>query len=236
MKITDQLSKEIVAACEGEIAGIVTNAYTDAKLSRIRGYKASNDDNDEAKLLPLPRVIGDGEALIVKNLSVLKPIGAVECPLGAKVYDSCGTVFGVLRDVTFDGQSGKVLSLTVDEKEIMPERVVGFGKKAVVLRAPSHETLLFKRAPSKKRAPAPAPAPATFVLEQVAATESPAPTQEEQQSLFPDYAFLLGRTVLKTITGGETVVAEQADVVTPDVILRARENGKLVELTVNSRK
>ena len=143
----------------------------------------------------------------------------------------------MLRDVTFEAQSGIVLSLTVDEKEIAPDRVIGFGKKAVVLRAPSHDALLFKRASSsKKKKAAPVP-PEDAVLQEDAPAETlPATETEERQHVFPDYDFLLGRTVLKNITNGEIIVAERSDVVTPDVILRARDNGKLVELTVNSRK
>ena len=38
-RITDMLAKEIVAVTEGESAGVVISAFTDEKLSRIRGYK-----------------------------------------------------------------------------------------------------------------------------------------------------------------------------------------------------
>ena len=46
----------------------------------------------------------------------------------------------------------------------------------------------------------------------------------------------LDRTVLKTIVGEGDVVAKEGDRVTEMLIAKARENGKLGELTVNSRK
>ena len=57
-KITETLSKEVVAAAEGEIVGIVTNAYVDPKLTRIRGYKVSSEDRDTGRLLPLRKLHG----------------------------------------------------------------------------------------------------------------------------------------------------------------------------------
>ena len=239
--ITEQLSKEIVTACEGATAGIVTNVFTDAKLTRVRGYKAVNDEADEAKMIPLPRVLGDGDAIVLKNLSALKDGAFSECPLGAKIFDTCGVLHGVLRDLIFDEKSGEVLSLLADESEIAPERVLSFGKKAVVLRAAAHEKTQFKRASSKAHRPMKKQAPRPVVEAQAA----PAPKEEakasalpqsELEGIFPGYAFLLGRKVTKTILNGETVIAAEEQTVTPDVILRARENGKLVELTVNSRK
>ena len=238
--ITDNLSKEIVAAYEGETAGIVTNAYTDPKLKKIRGYKISDDNSDDVKLLPLPRVIGEGDALVIKNLFTLKSAAYPECPLGAKVYDTSGVLHGVLRDVAFDQTNGDVLSLIVDEKEVAPERIVGFGSKVVVLRAPAHDSTLFKKGGNVKRAKKAAPATLDFsIAVSPAKTEEAIPQSEQTEDrtfLFQDYAFLLGRTVLKTIESGEGVVAERNEVVTPEVIFRARESGKLVELTVNRRK
>ena len=232
-RITDQLAKEIVAAAEGERAGVVINAFTDEKLSRVRGYKTVNDEDIAAKLLPLRRVLGDKDALVVKTRLHLKEAAFPECPLGAKVYDTAGAAFGCLRDLLFDERTGAVTSLVVEQTEVAPDRVLSFGKNAVVLRSPLHDGTLFKR--TAKRSPAKrAPTAFSVVTAPVEnPQEAPAPANEE---FLQDYAFLLGRTVKKTILNGDAVVAEEGEIVTAEVVLRARENGKLVELTVNSRK
>lgn len=251
-KITDQISKEIVAVCEGEILGIVTGAYADKKLSRVRGYKVSSEEREEADALPLRRVLGDADAMTVTCALVLGESKDAECPLGAKIVDTAGSYHGVLRDLLFEETSGVILSLIAEGGEIAPERVLGFGERVVVLRAPCHDGKVFRKSAASKRKSAPLAQTLFSLKVSPAATEDPsqenAATQEEPvvryeekedgspAFLFRDYAFLLGRTVTKTIGTEEDIVARASDAVTPDVILRAREKGKLVELTVNSRK
>ena len=242
-KITETLSKEIVAAQEGEIVGIVTNAYVSQKLARVRGYKVSSEDRDAGRLLPIRRVIGEGDALIVKGVDVLQEPTCADCPLGAKVFDTVGVFHGILRDLLFEEKTGVILSLIADDTEIDPLRVVSFGKSAVILRAPCHEKTLFRvrksAAPTEPTVKKPEQPTLIDLAEAATPLSLPAdePQSEPTQELFAgEYAFLLGRTVLKNIFAGEEPVAERGETVTPELITKAREKGKLVELTVNSRK
>ena len=247
-KITESLSKEIVAAQEGEIVGIVTNAYVDKKLSRVRGYKVSSDDRDAGRLLPLRRLVSESDALIVRGVAVLQEPSLPDCPLGAKVFDTTGNFVGILRDLLFDEKTGAILTLVADEGEIDPARVVGFGKSAVLLRAPCHEGFVFRVRSAgyrRKKITPPLPLQASETEAPLASTESipselPAPETtipEHAKELFAgEYAFLLGRKVLKPILFGQEIIAQSESLVTPETIAKAREKGKLVELTVNSRK
>ena len=242
--IIENLSKEIVAARESERAGIVTNVYVDGKLSRVRGYKISDEESDRDRMLPLRRVIGEGDALVVVNRSVLSEVSHPVCPLGAKIYDTCGMLIGVLRDLRFEEGGGKVLALLSDDGEIGPERVLSFGRDLVVLRAPAHQGKTFRKAsvPGVRRS-APRKSKSLPILLEVTEEAIPAENTAESETLptgeeeiLRDYAFLLGRKVRKDIANGEVAVAFSGELVTPDVILRAHRSGKLVELTVNSRK
>ena len=230
-KITEILSKEVVSAAEGEIVGIVTNAYVDRRLNRVRGYKVSSEDRDAGRLLPLLKPVGEGDAMIIRASAALSDTALADCPIGVKVYDTEGACRGVLRDLTFDERTGKTLSVVVDDGEIDPDRVVCFGKNAVILRAPRHDGVLFRK--QAKRRTAHREKTATPTAPQTV-TVAPAPAKTE--TLPGEYAFLLDRTVLKTIVGEGDVVAKEGDRVTEMLIAKARENGKLVELTVNSRK
>ena len=248
----NSLSKEIIAAAEGEIVGIVTNGYTDAKLSKLRGCKVSSEERDEGLLLPLDRILGEGDALVVRNLGALHETNRPECPIGAKVYDTLGRFYGVLRDVCYEEQNGKVLSLLTQDNELDPATVLCFGKDAVVLRAPAHENLLFRKKSKAPRRPAAKkqsskPLLATqaeMTLVELSAQQAPA---EETQALAPipveqntlgegNYNFLLGRTVVKSIGKGSDLIAREDEIVTAELLRKARLKGKLVELTVNSRK
>lgn len=245
--IVENISKEIVCAAEGVTAGIVTNVFVDEKMARVRGYKALDDEREDVRLLPLRRLLGEGDALVVKNLSALTETSFRECPLGAKIYDTCGMAHGTLRDLLFDEVSGKVLSVVADESEIAPERVVSFGSKTVVLRAPMHENTLFRKSSSKKKKRAPskpleeAHLPAEQQPEAVISLLEPTSETSEIESedrgfIFQNYAFLLGRRIRKDIASDGVLVASANEVVTPEIIFRAHQSGKLVELTVNSRK
>ena len=241
--IVEQISKEVVAAAEAVATGIVTNVFVSDKLLRVRGYKVSDDEREEVRMLPLRRLIGEGDALVVRNLAALKEGTGRECPLGAKVYDTCGRLHGVLRDLLFEQESGKVLSLVAGEGEIAPDRVLSFGKKILLLRAPAHERVAFRKAsenrgtserkPIRKRERPLLPLAADPQKEEGEKTER---ESADTTFLFRDYAFLLGRKIRKNILNGELLIAAENDLVTPEVIFRAHQNGKLVELTVNSRK
>jgi len=231
-RITETLSKEVVAAAEGEIVGIVTNAYVDRRLTRVRGYKVSVEDRDAGKLLPLRRLLGEGEAMVVRAFGALSDTTLADCPMGVKVFDTVGALHGVLRDLLFDEATGEILSLVADDKEIAPDRVVGFGRNAVILRAPCHDGVLFRKNATSRVARKVAPTQQITPAPAIAPTES----EREQETLSGEYAFLLGRTVLKDIVAEGEPVARERERVTPELITKAREKGKLVELTVNSRK
>lgn len=245
-KVTDTLSKEIVAAAEGEIVGIVTNAYTDAKLTRLRGYKVSSEDRDEGRIAPLPRILAEGDALVVRNTASLRETTLAECPIGVKVYDTAGNLYGLLRDILFDEKSGEILTLFAGEREIAAGSTLSFGKNALLLRAPEHAKTLFRK-PSAGRKKSPEAKENIPLLLPEAERQTPAEKEpiaeatadslpqevtQEEEFFDRDYAFLLGRKVVKDLGH----IARTSDTVTPEVIRKARSSGKLVELTVNSRK
>lgn len=241
-KITDMLSKEVVSVAEGEILGIVTNGYTDEKLARVRGFKVSREESDEPRALPIRRLLGEGEALTVTAESALKGLTDRECPLGVKVFDSTGKYLGLLRDVLFDEGDGTVTSLAVGEDEISASSVIRFGRNALLLRAPAHEKKVFRRktgehVPRRTKKPK-----ATGILPSQAgeqgAEDAPLLPAKIEGADAPrqDYTFLLGRSVLRTIGTANAPIAKAGDTVTPEILWKARESGKLVELTVNSKR
>jgi len=251
-KITDILSKEVVSVSEGEISGIVTNGYVDEKLTRIRGYKVSREEYDEPRALPFRRILGEGDALTVRDSSALEEFTGKECPLGRKVFDSMGNYLGLLRDLLFEEESGRISALLTETGEHSPTSVLRFGKNALLLRAPAHEKKVFRcrrGTPHKKAAVAPKDEGASSLAADALTfpAESTAEERAEEALTFierkpregspkQDYTFLLGRKILRTVGPETDPIAYAEDIVTPEVLLKARERGKLVELTVNSKK
>ncbi len=267
-RITDHLSKEIVIISEGEIAGIVTNAYVKEKLGRVIGWRVSSEEKEEESLVPLGRIVGFADALTVQNASAVKPSPYMPCPLGAKMYDSAGRFIGVFRDLCFDEKTGRTLSVLSDEKEFDPSLVVGVSAKAVVFRAEEHAEKRFAKAPRNKvgqaekrtrrkinenalslfsegeRQAEEQATPQEEIIETQEATEinrteieSSALSEESEKTEFlGDYGFLLGRTVLKDVLSGGAVIAKKGSEVSAEIVEEARAKGKLVELTVNSKR
>ena len=129
----------------------------------------------------------------------------------------------------------------MDETEYAPSRVIAASAQAVILRAETHALLR----PRRKPRPAAKHKDLLRTLPTEAPIESEAPNAPEPQipahaektalSIYGDYAFLLGRRVVKDIAARDAVVATAGSVVDARTIESARSLGKLVELTVNSR-
>jgi len=247
-KITENLSKTVLSLADAADLGLVTNACVSAKLSAVKGWLVASEEHDDEGMIELRRVLGQKDALTVMNTSAVKAPRGMRCPLGAKVYDSEGTFIGILRDLLFREEDGHTTSLIVDEIPCDPSLVMAASLHSVILRAPSHQTLRTRRAPSKqprKKVKNPLPlfnlaegAEATSAAEPQAEamTESAEPKQEPPLSTYGEYAFLLGRVVSKEIRAADALIAAEGSEVNARIIESARAHGKLVELTVNSKK
>ncbi|MBQ9369706.1 MAG: hypothetical protein IJU10_01375 [Clostridia bacterium] len=234
INVTDILSKEVLSLSDAAPIGIIANVYMSPDLSRIRGWTVVEEESDDEKLLPLPRIIGRTDVVTVMNISALKTPCGVKCPLGMRVYDSEGRALGILREVIAD-ETGKTATLSIGEKDYAPSDVLRASRSGVILRSPAHGDLHVKRAPAKKsRRPRPAAQPASVV--QDVAPETETLPQATPAISYGEYAFLLGRTVSKDIVADGRMIAKEGTQVDAEIIEKARKQGKLVELTVNSKK
>ena len=237
--ITDTLSKEVISVSEATTVGVITNAFFSEKLSRLKGWTVVQDETDEEKLLPPARIIGNGDTVTLLNSFMLKPASGIKCPLGMRVHDSAGKYLGVLRDVITEEENGKTLALMVEDVAYAPSLVLSASREGVIFRAPTHEKLHTRRTPyptRKLRRERPVHTDTLFPsLPSVSMqedTESPIPNLP----LYSEYAFLLGRTVTKDLFFKGELLAAEGSFVDDSVIESARRQGKLVELTVNSKK
>lgn len=267
-KITEHISKEVVTVAEGKIAGVVTNAYVTEKLTRVKGWRVSSDEKEEAGFAALGRILGYGDALILPSAKQIEIGEFFPCPIGAKIFDSMGRFLGILRDLAFDEKTGVASALIADGKEFSPSLVLGASEKAVVFRAEEHAFKRFKsKASGKKRAPSARTRgksesnehfePISEIerdeeivfAENIDLSEKEQAATEDEIKILPeisedsegthflgDYEFLLGRTILKDLVAGNAILAERGATVTEKIVRAARENGKLVELTVNSKR
>ena len=302
-KITDYISKEVVTIAEGMVAGIVSNACVGEKLTRVRGWKITSDDKDETGFVPLRRILGDMDAIILPRQNSIQPNPTFACPLGAEIFDSKGRFLGILRDLVFDEETGLTHSLLADEKEFSPKLVVSAGKQAIIFRAEEHAEKTFRlraaekdgyalkkhrdRAEKQKNqsgissaldlgfSPVETESTQTSFGASAVSFESPiqkamtqsideegmdvskaetnatedaaiplysenensdSSDQNDNSFSFGAYGFLLGRTLTKNLIHERVVLAPKGCVVDAEILNKARAFGKLVELTVNSKR
>ncbi|MCR4726350.1 MAG: hypothetical protein K5753_03935 [Clostridia bacterium] len=268
-RITEHLSKEVVTIAEGEIAGIITNAYVTEKLTRVKGFIVSSDEKEEAGLADLRRIAGCEDALTLPSADRIKQGIFFACPLGAKTFDSEGRFLGVLRDLVFDERTGATATLVTDESEFSPSLVIAATDRAVVLRAEAHAGKAFKRTAAKKGATRPKRSKSEVrateiapVLEEsdlpIGETEDTSPNRagageaaipdekaaniahisdrNEKNAFSGDYDFLIGRMITKDLLFSNGSAVKKGEIVSKAILDGARTNGKLVELTVNSRR
>jgi len=230
IKITDILSKEVLSLADAAAIGIISNAFFSEDLSRLKGWTVVQDDSDDEGLLPLARIIGEKDAVTVMNGAAVKmPVG-IKCPLGMRTFDSEGRILGILRDILVDENTGLTAALLVDETSYDPASVLRASRYGVILRSPVHTLLRVRHAPSGK------PRPRRTAIEPTESTPHRDAPTESPATAYGEYAFLIGRTVSKDlIANGETLAKEGAQV-DATIIETARSKGKLVELTVNSKK
>ncbi len=267
-KITDHIAKEVVTVAEAKIAGVVTNAGVNEKLGRVKGWIVCSDESDASLFVELGRVVGDEDALTVRSENALKSGARIPCPLGAKIFDSCGRAVGILRDLVFDEITGASEALLTDDGELSPSLVIGASENAVVVRAAEHENRSFKKigarsikASKNVKTPEISERNAfvedhTFAREderaqenlpdlpktnpktenEISSENSDISDENKKMDYLGDYGFLLGRTLLKNVFSDGEILAKRGETVSARIIEDARDMGKLVELTVNSRK
>ena len=153
-------------------------------------------------MLPPSRILGRSDAVTIMNTSALKvPVG-IPCPLGTKTYDSEGKLLGILRDLSVEDITGKVIALHIDDTTYDPALLLRASKHGVIMRSPAHSELRVKRAPTKAPTHRPRRQPPQ---EGPAVEEALLPPAD---TLFHgEYAFLVGRTVSKDLVADGELLA-----------------------------
>lgn len=230
MKISEMISESIVNLPEAVFAGSVINCIVDKKLKKVTHYILLNQEDEEV-FLPIKKLKkGVDTYLVLSGDAVCNstPSG-VWCPLNMPVFDTDGKKVGRLKDFEFD-ESGKITEI-FSEKGAEPWEILTLSPAMTIVKGNRNLRLRKEgeRGPKLKE-----------IYSDNMETTLPQPVKERitaPKRVVSDYSFLLGRRVVKDIPSKNMAILIKAgDVVTVDVVEKARKHGKLVELTVNSKK
>lgn len=205
MEFSKLIGKRVLST-EGETLGYVLNTYLSKDLSAL-ACLACADPEEEEFFLAAESVQKIGDAILAKNAPLSAPSG-VPCPVGKAVYDEHGSFLGIASALT-SGTNG-VLTVVgpLGEKEYAARRII--AQETVIVRSKINNGV--KKEPKK------------------ALSEAREEKKKSDDFSLPDSIYrmnLLGKTLKAPLKG----LAEAGEFVTAEMIKRAHESNRLLELT-----
>lgn len=242
-RVSDLLSKPLITLADARYEGTVGNIYFDNRLRRGKYIELfDEDENPEQRFVELNKVnIGVDAAVIAHD-------GYLTCewnseldnlapnPINASAYNPDGKSLGRVTDVLMDGTT--VTGFEVSGVVMPADTLLSYSKNLLIFNDTGKPVKLAKpkpKIPPPEKASAAVhvtqapPEPQVAVPEKLRAPVSAPPPQATA------YNFLLGKTTTDPIIGpsGQMIVPA-GTVVTPEVIERARAEGKLVRLALHA--
>lgn len=244
MKISDYLGRLVINLAAAKEEGIIINGILDDKLKKLSYFVIINEDNlEEIELyLPIKSILHGTDTLFVKDNKYIEQLEPkyIKCPLNARVFNTDGELLGIVKDMEFD-EKGYTTKLILENGEIMQSEILiatssiitvkGIRKIKVIRKKPiaPPEVENMMNIPEREFL---SPKDDFYQYDSVNDENNP----EQPPRIIADYTFLLGRIVSKNIYSYNSEVLVPANTKIDDAVVKlARNNGKLVELTINSK-
>lgn len=207
----------LVLSPAGEELGYVLAAFVSLRPFGLTSLVCA-DAEEEEFILPARAVRSCKDAIIAGNGRLNSPAG-VPCPVGRPAYDERGAFLGRVAELSEHGE------LALSDGTALRAENIAAGEAVVVYPAgklppAGVKKTAAKRATARKNEER---------VEKTAPAEEKTPPREENALSAAD---LLGKRVKKPLLGGE--LASAGDVVTPEVLQRARRSNRLVELAAST--
>lgn len=237
MEISTLIGKQILSPT-GELLGSIKNVCLSRDFTKISSYICF-DDEEEEFFLSARSVSATGDAVIAGKARLSSPTG-IPCPIGMTAYSNLGEHLGTICDLTRQENSADfILYKNGTKTNINADRVL-IAETAIVY--PTAQARKRASAPARVRKPTektanPKPEATTAVAEirPEQPKHSAAPTEQPTEAPFGYRLNLLGKQVKKSVFDGQGYpIAITGEKVTPPILLCARKNNRLLELTVNT--
>ena len=259
-KSADILRLPVISISEGKQIGTVKDLVIDASQGAVVALVI--DDGSwylGAKLLPFNAITGLGEsAVTVEAANILLPVTAI--PRLEQLMSAGVKVIGT-RTLTRSGHmGGKVVEISIDETghisfceveenigeriQIPTQQIVTFGKDVLIVSDsvdPSNRGTAGGRPMEGLISRPAASAAVAYVAPEYVPTPVAAvapPPSDDAAQLFEEKQrrYLLGKKVNRRISANDgSVIIEQGNEITEDILQRIRDEDKMIELTMTLR-
>jgi sporulation protein YlmC with PRC-barrel domain len=235
--------KPVVSLKDFCIIGKVTDCLIDLEKAKITYYLCNKDDSEF--LLGIDQVLSEKDVMTVLDRVECKDPLDIDFTLYKTVmfkdvYQTDGTAVGKVSDLRFD-RGGNLCEIVAGETSIKPYSVLGVDE-IVLVKSPQKRK--YKKRPASITALATADRPVSVLdnsqnnlidVDVKDAMIGPS-VQTAPTRIIADYNFLLGRIIQEDLlTYSGQLIALKNTRISVEIVEKARQNGKLLELTLNSK-
>ncbi len=252
MKLSEMLSSQVICLAEAKPLGIIISAICDYKMKRIRQVVIVDGEENEVYLQLRYLNKGDEIYYTLYKAPEYEQKG-LRLPFQRNIYNTDGLFIGHLQDVEVEGSVITML-LTSDGRSISSDDVVVADNELVIVKG-SRKLRISK---GKKRkvednlvnineafntynpplgdSEKESVSSVNIVESKRAVPASFDSHNSVSRNIISSYAFLLGRRVVKKVLHNGNVLIPEGRIIDTETVELARDNGKLVELTVSSKE
>ncbi len=206
---------KLVLSPEGERCGYVTQVYLDKNFTALSCLICA-DGEEEEFILPGSAVQGIGDAVVAGKARLTAPSGT-PCPIGKPVYDENGVFLGAASALS-GGGDGVLTVIGKNGKREFSVRRISTGEIVVV-----H----YKKPPVLKKPRTQRKPRTQKTVKETSTAEKPSRPEQEPAKKSIYHMNVLGEKVHTPVDG----LAVEGEKVTAEMLRRARENNRLLELT-----
>lgn len=139
IRVSELLSKRLIALSTAEIIGTVSNIIFDEKLTKGLILKIYNDDGDDVSIsyADLKKVKSfEEDACTVKDKSAImyewnSSIPPFNNPINCECYNQDGKVLGIVKDLILE--ENKVQSIIVGNTEFKPGELLSYSDQLLII-------------------------------------------------------------------------------------------------------
>lgn len=232
---------DVLSKIDCSIVGRIENAFFDEYCKKIAYFVTGGE---HPRLIPPAEIKRIADVVVLEDaVSILNledaDLTAYVSAVGKTVYTPFGVSKGEIIDCFFD-EKGKVATYKTPFGEISPAEIRGVGDVVVLKenRKPRKRKVDFSSLATEDT-----PVSLQADADKIGGAIIPPPTVTigvggdfTPPRIIGDYNFLLGRTLsADLLTYSGDLIAPENSFVTIDVVEKARANGKLLDLTLNSK-
>ena len=228
-KLSEIISKKVVALAEGEEVGYILSPVFYADGSELLGFVICDGESEVEKFLDIGDVVSlSGEQIFITSISSMQnlEIDQLSNPLGKLVYDENGVNLGRVEECELE--KNRIKKLLTDRCEIMQKNIECIGKDFVIFKKNKKNNKKIAKN-NKKLINFSKISPKVEILNQINLQNQ----QLNFSSSLPikvtaNKSKLLGKTLTKSIFGyNNEIIGKKDEKITEKIINRATQHNKM---------